>query len=219
MFGGSRTMSLGSAGAKDLTPFHFLKLNPLKTSSHFYKCFSDRPETQLCPKAKALNFLHIAQCYIKASTSWACVQWYRALKWHRGRGEWEETAAEAGRCSVSPAHTWPQWLLVSSLQCIIPLPPCECKLHQSSRFFELLVRTLPPAETKFLYTFSRTAHRLRRRTTFGREFKASLGSTSTNQHSGRRSQQVLALSIYVTIQLLGWQVATLIASWQMWSSE
>lgn len=77
---------------------------------------------------------------------------------------------------------------------------------------------LPSAETKFLYTFSRTAHRLWR-TTFGRDIQASLGSTSTNQHGGRRSQQVLALSIYVTIRLLGWQVAPLIASWQMWNSE
>lgn len=61
---------------------------------------------------------------------------------------------------------------------------------------------LPPAEAKLLSAFRRTAHR-RRRTTFGREIKASRASTSTNQHSGRRSQQVLALSIYVTIQLLG----------------
>ncbi len=73
---------------------------------------------------------------------------------------------------------------------------------------------------KLLSAFRRTAHR-RRTTILGREIKAYRALTSTNQDSGRRSQQVmlLALSIYVTIQLLGWQVVALIASWQMWSSE
>jgi len=114
-----------------------LTLNPRRTSSCFYRCFSHLKHSFVLMQ-KYWTFSITRNGYIKASSSWACVQWYRALKWHRGRGEWEETTAEAGRCSVSPAHTWPQWLLVSSLQCIIPLPPCECSLGYISALLSLL---------------------------------------------------------------------------------
>lgn len=53
-------------------------------------------------------------------------------KWENGRGPKEGTTAWAGRCSVSPLNTWPQWLLLSYEQRIILLP-LRAKTHQLSR--------------------------------------------------------------------------------------